>query len=225
MRKLLLVLVLVIMALPSVFAGRRKEKSGVVNDYIFTDKEYGYSLQLNENWKYKIQKKEDNFRLILTQVKFAIPSDYQNAQDYTKIPKMVVFMAKSEMDPSDFIDSLQSESFSSDQKSEILKEFEIFNMSGGSGFTAEDLIAKKRKKMEINGLKANLWTGQVRYTNEVAVSASSAGGKRVKGAYEAMVIAVKKGDNLLLFHTIGERDYFDGIAEEAMLIINSLKWN
>ena len=224
MRKLLIVLFLGLLLVPSVFAGRKKDKAGKVTDYVFTDKKFNYSLTLNEGWKYKIQKNKSDFRLVLTKVKFAIPPEYTNTPDYTKIPRIAVFMAETKMSASAFIDSLVSYSYKSDTKKEILKEFEIFNIGSGSGFKAERLVPRKRKNFQLGELRGSQWTGQVKYTNEIAISASSTGGKRVKGGYGASVIGIKNGDKLLLFHIICEWNYFKDVTAETMKIINSLSW-
>lgn len=224
MRKLLLVILLGLFFVPSVFARRHSEKAGKVQDYVYTDSKYDFSLKLSENWKYKIEDKDAVCRLILTQVKYAVPPDYLDATDYTKIPRMVVAVVNTDMRPADFIDSLVSNKYKSEEKKELLKEFEILNISSGTGFKPEELVPRKRKMIEINGLQGVYWTGQVQYTNEVAVSASSVGGKRVKGAYGGMIIALKKDNQMLLFHTISEWMYFEEVSKEVMGIINTLKW-
>lgn len=225
MRKLLLVCMIVIIAMPSVFAARKKDYAGKVSDYVYTDKKHNFSLTLNESWKYKIQKNKKDFRLVLTQIDYAVPPEYVDASDYTKIPKMVLYVVNTKLAPRAFVDSLMSSSYKSDAKKEVMKECEILNMQKSTGFVPEKLVSRKKKTIILDGEKGFYWTGQVKYTNEVSTSASSFGGKRVKGSYGGAVVAVKDDDKLILFHIISEWNYFESVFDDAMKIIKSLKFN
>ena len=114
-----MVMLLGLMVLPSVQGARKKNKAGVVKDYVFTDKQFNYSLTLNEGWKYKVQKEKATTRLVLTKVDFGIPPDYRSAPDYTKIPRMVVSVVETNMGAVEYIDSLVSDSYNSDEKNEL----------------------------------------------------------------------------------------------------------
>ncbi len=214
-----------LLIVPSVFAARKKDKAGKVKDYVYTDKKFNFSLNLNDDWKYKIQKNKGDFRIAFTQVKYGIPSDYANTPDYTKIPRIVVFVVESKLAPRAFVDSLISDSYKSKAKKTVLKEFEILTMMSSTGFVPERLLTRKKKTLQFDKSKGYSWTGQVKYTNEIATSANSVGGKRVKGGFGGGMVAVKDGDNLIVFHVISEWDYFGEVFEEAMSIINTLKLN
>lgn len=224
MKKLLIVSLILLFVVPSVMSRRKPDRAGSVSDYVFTDKKFDFSIKLNDGWKYKIQKNEDICRLTMVQVDYAIPPDYQAAPDYTKIPRVVFSVAETNLDPRTFVDSLVSETFDSDQKSELLKEFEILNIGPGSGFSPEKLVPRGANNFEVKDLKAHKWTGQLKYTNEVSTSASSLGGKRVKGAYGGMIVAIEKGDKILLIHAICEWIYFSDIEKSVMEFVNSLEW-
>ena len=224
MRKSLLFLMLVLLAVPSIFAGRKKEKAGDISDYVYTDKKFNFSLKLNEEWKPKIQKNDEDFRLSLTQVNYGIPPEYVQTPDYTKIPRMVVFVVESDLPAKLFVDSLVSDTYKSDAKKELMKEFEILNMTSSTGFKPEKLLTRQKKSLDIGEEDGAYWTGQVKYTNEVATSASSIGGKRVKGGYGGGIAAVKKGKNMIVFHVISEWNYFEPVFDEALKIITSLKF-
>lgn len=225
MRKLLLFFMIAIIAVPSVFAARKKDYAGKVKDYVYTDKKYNFSFTLNDEWKSRIQKNKSNFRLVLTQIKYAVPSDYAETPDYTKIPRIVVYVVETNLAPKAFIDSLVSPSYKSDVKKEVLKECEILNMIKSTGFVPEKLVSRKKKTLRIGDIKGAYWTGQVKYTNEVSTSASSQGGKRVKGGYGGAIATVKDGDNMILFHVISEWNYFESVLEDAMKIIKTLELN
>ena len=224
MRRHMIFIVLSILLIPNVFARKQPNKAGKVSDYVYEDKEYKFKLTLNDDWKYRIQDNDDACRMVLTQVDFAIPPDYNDSPDYTKIPRVAVFLVESNMSANAFIDSLVSDSYNSDVKGELLKEFEILRISGGSGFSAEKLVPRGRDEFDIGPLRAYTWSAQVKYTNEISMSASSIGGKRVKGAYGGEIIAVKKGNQMLVFHTICEWQYYNTVKEAVNKVVTTLKW-
>ena len=223
MRKSLIILLVVLLAVPVVFARKPKEKAGKVSDNVYIDNNYNFEFPLPEDWKYKIEEKKDNFRVIMTQVNYDIPADYIDAPDYTKIPRIVIYADTSSKSAQVFLDSLVSETYNDDQKKNLMKEFEILNIRSGSSFTAEDLITREKKNIDIAGERGRTWTGQVKYRNEVATSASSMGAKRVSGAYGGAIFAVQKDNRIILIHMICEWNYFEDIYSELMKIVQGLK--
>jgi len=225
MRKLMLMVLVIALCLPNAQARRKKDKAGKVTDHVFVDKKFDYSLKISEGWKYKVQANKSNYRISLIQKNYQIPSDYLDAEDYTQIPKVILWVGETKLGEGPFIDSLLSDSYRSDAKKDILKEFELINdNSAGSGTEREDLVPMGRSTFEIDGHKANLWKGKAKYTKNVALSASSSGGKRVKSAYGGSLIAVKEGDKILVFHMMCEWPYFNPVQAEVMEMINTLKF-
>ena len=216
MKRLLIFGALLLMLAPAVDARRKRDKAGAIKDGVYTDKMYEFTVAMNEGWKVSIMKNEKPFRLVLVQKNYLIPTDYQEAPDYTKVPRIVVYADTTSMGVFAFVDSLVSESYDSDQKGEIKKEFEILN--------ERDVIPRGLKRVEIGGERGVIWQGQVKYVNEVATSASSIGGKRVYGAYGAAIIGVKRGDTIILFHVMSEWQYFNAVLQETMGFVNSFTW-
>ena len=97
----------------------RRPRPASLRTTSYKDKEYGFTIKLNEAWKAKVAKADSPFRLVLVQKNYLIPSDYSDAPDYTKVPRLVVFADTTSMGASDFIDSLLSDTYKSDQKNEI----------------------------------------------------------------------------------------------------------
>jgi hypothetical protein len=225
MRKIVIVIMMGLLLAASVDARRAKDRAGKIKDGVYTDKKYNFQLTLNDGWKCKVGENNKNYRLTLTQKTFEIPPHYSDSKDYTKVPRTVVYVDTSSMGVSQFIDSLLSESFKSDQKKAVYKEFEILNKhSAGSGMTREDLVPRKRKPIDLADERGYLWTGKVKYRNEISATATSAGGKRVYGGYFGCIIGVKKGNMIILFHTICEENYAEPMLGEAMTLATSLKW-
>ncbi len=220
MRRILLMTLTLLVCFSSVDARRKVAKAGKVSDGVYTDAAHGFSITLNEGWKYKINPASENFRVVMTQNKWEAPAYYQDAEDYTMIPRLVIWSDTTTLGVFPFVDSLVSESAQSDQKKEILKEFEILVPEPGW----ESLVPRGRKTKEIGGEKGVHWAGQVSYTKSVSLSSSSAGGKRVKGKYGTSIVGVKKGNTIVLFYMACEWDYYERIDAEIMAIVSSLTW-
>ncbi len=73
MRKILIIGLLLSIGFGTAEAGRRRPMSGTVKDNLYTDRNYGFTLTLNKDWKYSLRKETDNFRLLLTKRNYDIP--------------------------------------------------------------------------------------------------------------------------------------------------------
>ncbi len=225
MRKLLIMVLIGAMLVPAVQARRPKKRAGAVDGGVFVDAAYNFKLTMLSDWKYKIGDADDNVRLVLTQNNCEIPPQYLNAKDYTRIPRVVVYVDTTSMTAAAFIDSLVSEDFKSDQKKRIYGEFEILSSnSDGSGMTRERLVPRQRRPMEMGGERGLIWSAKVKYRNEISESESSMGAERVYGGYEGSIAGVKKGDLIILFHTMCEEDYSDDVMSEVTEFMNSLSF-
>ncbi len=221
MKKLVILILVGLMMAPMAEARRKKPKAGVLDGNVYTDKNYGFQLTVHENWKARVNKQDDRVRLTITKKNYAIPNDFMNAPDYTKIPRISVYVDTCSLGAHAFIDSLTSESFKSDQKKDIIKEFEIFQHSE---VYDGPVVPKGRSRLEVDGESGLMWKGQVKYKQIVATSASSVGGKLVRSSYGSAIGAVKHGDNIYLFHVMCEWQYVATILAEVEMTIRSLKW-
>ena len=225
MRRVLILVLIGGLLATSVNARRPKDRAGKVAEGAYIDKAYNFKLTMNEGWKHKVSENKRKCRLVLTQINYEIPSHYMDAQDYTKIPRTVVYVDSTSMSVAALIDSLLSDSYKSDLKKGILKEFEILDKSsGGSGLKRERLVPRKRKTLEIADGRGFMWTGKTKYRNEISRSASSIATKRVYGGYAGGIIGVKKGKMVILFHTICEENYFGDVFNETLRLAQSLEW-
>jgi len=224
MRNTLIICLICLLGIGSVQARKKRDKSGEINAGVFTDKEYGYSLTLIDGWSPSPKKNKLNFRLSLTQKNFEVPSDFSSAPDYTQVPRIVVWVDTTSYSPRTFVDSLVSESFQSEQKDDILKEFEILGAMGETGTRREKTVPRKKKAVTIAGEIGYMWTAKSQYTKEVATSATSLGGKKIQGAFGGAIIAAKKDDIIIVFHLMTEWDYFDTLLDETLTFVNSLAW-
>ncbi|MEW6412990.1 MAG: hypothetical protein AB1483_11050 [Candidatus Zixiibacteriota bacterium] len=226
MRKFLILVMVGFMLASSVDARRPKKKAGSIDGGKYVDAQYNFTLTMPENWKFKIGDADDKARLVLTQNNYKIPPQYLNASDYTRIPRTVVYVDTTGMAAADFIDSLVSENYSSSQMKAIYAEFEILSSGGdGSGMSREKLVPRQRRPMEIGGERGLIWSGKVKYRNEISLSESSMGAERVYGGYEGSIVGVKKGDLIILFHTMCEEDYSDDVMTEMTTFVGTLEFS
>ena len=225
MKRLLLLLLAVLICVPATMARRKTPKSGAIKDGVFVDATYGFKLNIAPEWSASLKKLDSPARLTLIQKNYEIPPDYLDAEDYTKVPRVTVFVAESPWSATAFRDSLLSDTYDSDQKNEILKDFEILNEQAVSeGGERQALVTKGRESLYINEKRAAQWFGEAQYTNNVTQSVSSQTAKAVRGAYAGAVVVVKNGDQLLLFHLITEKMYFMAVWSQVLPMIESLDW-
>ncbi|MBD3403603.1 hypothetical protein GF420_11960 [candidate division GN15 bacterium] len=216
MKKLLICCCVLLLAAASADARRKQPSAGYVKDGVFYDVKHEYSFEVHDNWSDRIRKNKEDFRIVLLQENYGIPADYQQAEDYTLVPRMVVYVAETNMGPGQFVDSLLSPSYDSDQKGEIRREFDMLNKM--------DIIPKGRQRLTIDGYRTDFWSGEAPYAQNISTSASGVGGKRVNRSYMGSIIAVKKENKMLLFHIMSEKEFFNQVSTEATSMVNTLNW-
>ena len=221
MKKLLISFFVFLMLVPMSEARRRTPKAGEIDGDVYKDNVYNFTLKVHEGWKARVSKEKDPVRLTLTQKNYAIPTDFINAPDYTKIPRISVYVDTTSMGAFDFIDSLMSETYDSDQKNDIKKEFEVLQ---NQDIYDGDLVERGRSRIEVGDESGLLWKGQIKYKQIVQTSASSVGGKLVRSSYGGAIGAIKHGDNIYLFHVMCEWPYVAQVFAEMEMTIRSLKW-
>lgn len=216
MKKLLILAAALLLGVGSADAGRKREKSGTVDGHVYTDAKHGFQLTADDNWNMKTMDAEGSFRLVLTEKKYDIPPAYLSTPDYTKVPRIILYVDTTQMGAFPFVDSLVSKTFKSKQKSEMLKEFEIL--------TEPEVIARGRTPFSVGNDRGARWDGHAKYMKVVQISASAVGGTRVNGAYSGSIFALRHDNLILVFHVISEETFFQTVVAEAIKIINSLKW-
>jgi len=214
MRRLLCVTLALLILAPAADAARKKAKAGKVNDGVYTDAKYDFTLKVHDNWKISIKKDKENVRLTMIQKKYGVPADYIDAPDNTEVPKLTIIVDTCSLGPHAFLDSLVSRKFKSKQKSRIVGKFDLLQQ--------QEIIPKGRKRWEVGELSGLIWTGQSKYIKEVQTSASSVGGKRVYGSYGGIIAAIKRGDNVILVHMMCEWSFFDNVMAEVRDILAGL---
>lgn len=225
MKKLIIAALAISFLIPSIDARRPKPRAGDVDNNVYTDKTYEFKLTVPDDWKSTVKLEDDNFRLMLVKKNYETPAYYASAPENTYVPRISVYIGEAPMGPFEYIDSLLSHSYGTDQKNEILREFEIMNEGlTGSGTERMEISPRSRRALEVNGHLGSLWTAQVNYFRTITLSASAQAARRIQGTWGGAVFAVKNGDQMLMMHMMCEWNFFESNLETFVKVINSLEW-
>jgi hypothetical protein len=200
MKKVMILLLMVVLAVSIADARKKKSKAGKIKDDVYTDNKYGFSLVIPDKWDASIKKDDSKVRLVLIKKQYDIPNEYRHAPTYTEIPKVTVYVDTTSMPAGIFLDSLLSDKYKSDQKNDMLQEFKLL---------FGDVMAVRRSKMQIGDIEGVIMTGERRYS--INVQRQGIDGDRadlVTNYYGGSLFLVKKGDYIIIFHFICEKVYF-----------------
>jgi hypothetical protein len=214
MKRLILTVLALILAVSIADARRKREMAGTVKDGFYQDDAYELKIPINDNWKANVGTEGASTRVILVQKKFAVPQRYADAADYTYIPKVVVWVDTSSLSPQVFLDSLVSDTWKSKQKKSIDADFDILSQ--------KDLTPKGRRLRTLAKETSSEWEGEAKYVKDVASSSSDNSGVRVSGKYYGLIIAVKHSGTMYLFQLMCESDYGESILKEVRSMVDSL---
>jgi hypothetical protein len=198
----------------SICGAKKKDLAGEVENAVYTDNTYHFSLAMPDAWSYSLKKSKGEIRLILTKKQYDTPIQFQQAPNYTTAPRIIVYVDTTSLTTDQFVDSLLSEKFKSKQKNRIISEFKILN---------GPFLLKKRSKMEAGGISGVRIAGQQRYTIEVQRSGSESDrGDVVTDFYGGSIFFAKEGNNIVIMHMICEWRYFDVLEQDFIKIIDGL---
>jgi hypothetical protein len=156
-----------------------------------------------------------------TQKSYGIPPHYTNVPDYTKVPRLTVFVDTSSLNIHVLLDSLLSDTYQSNQKKEIVKAFDFLQRSD---IIVGSIQPRGRSRVEVGGESGALWKGRLEYKQIIQSSTSSASGRLVADAYGGAIMGIKRGKHVILMHLMCEFQFFDQIMVEAQQIMQSLEF-
>jgi len=90
-------------------ARKRKAKSGDIDDNVYTDSEYDFTVKIPEGWNSSTKKADSPVRLVLTKKQYDIPIAYTQDPNYTKIPKVTLYVDTTSLNLHWFVDSILDE--------------------------------------------------------------------------------------------------------------------
>ncbi len=213
MKSLLIAICLVALGF-SIGAAKKKDLAGTVENGVYTDDTYKVSLNVPDAWDYSIKKSKSPVRVILLKKQYDIPIQFQNAQSYVTVPRVVLYIDTTSLTVDQFVDSLLTEKYKSKQKNEILSAFQ--SLYG-------NIQLKKRAKItgDIPGIRI---ATQLKYTKEVPRGGSSADqADVVSDFYGGSIFFTKDGDNIIMLQLVCEWRYFTSLEQDFVGIVNGLK--
>lgn len=214
MKRILIIFLALLICFPTAFARKKKKRSGTIEKNVYTDAAYNFKLTLAENWKRQLQKPKSNFRIVLNQKDYKIPPDLMQYPNLAEVPELKVYMCQESMPPGVYVDSLTSEEYSTKTKKELLQD--LLSLKELVIFTGLKKISKSNIK--IDGKRAVKWVGTSNYINDLGMGESD------PRTFSFAIVCVQNGENMLVFTLSTEVIYFPEILEEAMKMIESLKW-
>jgi len=207
-RKLLTVILALACLASTGYARKQIPKAGQIADGVYSDTQHGFSLTLPAGWDAKIKEAKSACRLVLTQEKFELPVELEPYRDEIPAPFARVWLVELSFNTREFADSLISNSYSSDLKSEILADlYELNEMMKFEGFVTVD-----RKGFKAGTLDVSTWRGSANYTVDL-------GSRTKKINWSAGYFGVRQGDFSLIVIVSGHKA-FDQIAT----MVKSLQW-
>jgi len=215
MKRILVIPILAALVAIPCEAGRPRKKSpkaGKTKDNIYTDSKYGLSLELPGGWWTKIQKDEKQCRLILEQKSYDVSTTMSQYRDKFGPPTARIWMVEMPFASSELVDSLLSETYESDIKTELLYNLD----EPTSTLQADEYKTTNRTTVKLDTSFAVVWQGTVKYTF---------GTIRVRDVkLSGGIIAVEHGDRLLVVVAQGYPKSFDHSFGQITHMIRSLKW-
>lgn len=130
---------------------KKKEYTGTFENGVFTDKKYGFQVKISDEWNMKMQKKGSPIRFIADKKEYSIPVAFRENEFLTTSPMMKAFVDTSSMELREFVDSLKSKSYSSDQKKRIYSSLKIFD-----GKIKLPIISNYKLKNGLKGLRVKI---------------------------------------------------------------------
>ena len=224
MKRVFIAFLLVILAF-NISLARKRDKAGNISDGVYTDKEYGFSVEVPDEWDSSIKKNKYNTRLVLTKKEYDVPLQFEHVPTYTQIPKISVYADTTSLTLMQFIDSLLSDDFKSDQKKDIMAEFKLIAM---------DFTLKKRSPMGVGDLAGYKISAQQKYTIRVESGTGSTKGEMdgafggfdvVTDFFGGSIFFAKQGNQIVMLHFICEWRFFADLDPVFDEIVKTFKFN
>jgi len=162
---------------------KKKARTGVFEKGKYTDKTYGFSVDIVEGWKVKVSNEGKRLRFIAQKKNYATPRWLRGGELLTIIPTLKVYVDTTSMTGRQFADSLSSKSYQSEQKEAIRDEFRIYQ--------------KRVKKHHISNIRLN--TGERGVRCKMIRKYNIETGRGPHPEYmQGDILFVKRGDNIFV---------------------------
>jgi hypothetical protein len=191
------------------------KKAGEVKDSIYYDNDYHYSMEIPNGWSTNIKNAKYALRMTMEQKSPVPPYQFQgNLRDYMQIPTMAVIVDTTSLGAAEFVDSLLSPDFESDQKKFMYKYLKIISRP-------YELV--KRKEVTFQGQLAVLMEARQAYEITVASGRSDRADVINDNKYGTIFVTVR-GGHVYVISMICEYRTSQPILDMYNAMISSLKF-
>ncbi len=207
--------VTVVLFIACVGAPVEAKKSGEVKDNIYTDNDYDFSMQIPDGWSTSIKSSKYALRMTMDQKSPVPPYQFQGGlRDYMQVPTMAVIVDTTSLGANEFVDSLLSSSFESDQKKFMYKYLKIVSRP-------YELV--KRQEITFQGKMAVLMEARQAYEITVAKQGSDKADVVNDNKYGTIFVTVRDG-HVYMISMICEYRTSQPIVDMYNQVISSLKF-
>lgn len=191
------------------------KKAGEVKDNVYHDNSYDFSLQIPDGWSASIKTDKNALRMTMDQKSPVPPYQFQGGlRDYMQIPTMAVMVDTTSLGAGEFVDSLLSSSFESEQKKFMYKYLKIISRS-------HELV--KRKEVTFAGNLSVMMEARQPYEITVAKGTSDKSDVINDNKYGTIFVTVRDGE-VYVISMICEYRTSQQILDMYNEMINSLKF-
>lgn len=216
MKKAILILITAAV-LFSVGTLQAANKAGeVINDSIFHDLKYGYSLTMAPGWDAaKIEKDKKELRVIITKKSPVVPSQFNLDQSYFTEPRLTILADSCDLSADSILALIRAQEREGDLLKAALKNLALVTYSE---YTPEYGIPRKIKIGGYEGLFVDL-RKEYRYNLTVQGQARS---QFVQDYLLGRLYILKAGPTTLLIQQVAEKERYGFNEREFEAMINSL---
>lgn len=216
LRRIMIAAALVSLMAPCTGAG--KEKTADIDENLAVDLKYGWSIQVQDNWKVKNLNEPNVERLFMEKKNYLInPYVERYGGDYT-VPRIIIFAQEFEGSVRDFEALLKKSLDEHRSDNEIINRMEL--LRDGEFITSGDVI--------IDSLPALQMYAKRSYQRVLAIPESGSGLGSVREEYindhEVHEVYLVKKDNIIyVIQAYCEREFYNANAEEFQKLVRSFR--
>jgi hypothetical protein len=179
---------------------KKKKMAGEMAELVYTDNQYGFSVTFPEDWDIRVHEEKDPIRVVAQKDNYAVPPAFKDAELYTTIPTVKIIIDTTSLKLLDFLDSLKSPTFDSDQKNSLLLELKVLNGNFGRPRVS-------RLRLE-NGIKGRLFRTSLDYSINVQKPGSNTA-TPVQDQIKGDIAFFQEGNQLFILSAVCESQYYE----------------
>ena len=212
----LLVCTLLVALLVPQLAGKGKEKTGTVEDNLYNDTRFGFTIQLPSDWKIGKLKKELNCqRLVAEKKNPRVPPRLRDDPSWATSPTLMIFADSSDLSPTQFFAFLRSDTTKSEFKKKINSTTVLFDP-----FSQDEPDILLQMTAKLGGLPALRMKARRQYEAQ-GVQLSGRGGITAVRDFVSGYIYVVKGEGWLAYLELVCENQFLPVLEETFTEITN----